>query len=1371
MGNNSGLHCITGMKRYLIVYSFMLISWSSYSQVFNYEIKDLEGQYECDWIGNSFPALDFVTGSKSSDNNAFGFEHMPFQMHTMFVSTDGTVFTNGQDSERSFHGIAIKDRNILVNYTKNAFNSGGYCVVADDTYVYLGQKDKSSGKYGVTRYNRSTGEYAGFPGGAGTDNALIEIGTQPSGITIFNNHLFVADPGESKMIVFDLANLSQTPVKKYSIQNPGPIVADKNGVIWVQDTENAKINAYQDGQKLPQEIILESKIEAMGMAVDNENRLMLCDRGIDMNVKIYGKLDSTPELMDEIGIKGGILSGETGKTGHMKLIYPGAVGVDAQNNIYILQNTFDGHEAPLLQVFSPDKTLLWETAGLEFVTVADVDPRDETMLISSNSIYKYDYDGDIGTSWTRESVLGTDETHSTSFIRYVDNKRLMFTLNTSGNDLKVYRLDNHRAEFYTTIENTRGVDIDHETGTVWPTHQSSPIEKYDLSGFTADGLPVWGASEKIQLPEPFNDVRRIMYDEENDDMYLVGYTDLYPYDEDFGSTEGYWKKAGRYIAKYSQWSADRTLEWGFHTPWCDGCDREVAQSVEEEGDFIFIVVGSKSKTSDLRRRPIIFIYRKSNGELVGTMQPGGNVNDRAMVDMTHSMNVYKRDNGEYIIIMEDCAYAKNIVFRWQPLRWDVQLMDFASDTLFTYDNISIEPEVIADTVSILKVELYANDQLMGTSTKSPYIFPVSDTSLGYTTLQVKLVASNGAYKWSNKQYVIISNGNPEVKITGPAADTTININDVIKLAANSTDYDGIVDSVEFYAGDELLGTTKTLPYEISWEFGDAGRYSIIAKAYDDSSRVGMSDTSEVTVYGYMEADLPGKTGEGLIYAYYEGSWQSLPDLSQQEIKKKDTVPNFDISCKLRNDQFAFFFSGYITIPEKGKYTFFTASDDGSQLYIDDRLIVDNDGIHGIQEKTGAILLDSGLHRIDVSMFEYLGSEELVVKYEGPDISKQPIPDEVLFRSLGSPPLVSIVNPEHDTVFNLRDPIRFKAAIYDEDSDVSKIEFYTGDYMLGYINDTSMVFEFKGLASGNHQIVAKAYDLGGAMALSDTLNIFINSAPKITINSPEDKTEYTTADTILILFSIEDVNLQKADLYLNGKLLNSFQNEPFSKEISSLAVGRQFIKITAIDSFGLETTEDIEIMITNSLPEISIINPDEGAVFEMGEEIIFKAAVTDLDNDVYKVAFYTLQGQLGGNANIFYETTVNNLSVGDYAITAKAFDKAGGIAESDSLHISVINPVFTHQNVTFGSTILYPNPAGFTDVRIQIEDAINSVYSKSGRKIRISVINSEGKMLYNRTLNDLSEEIRLEKEIFKKRGLYIIRIGDDGHYTTKKLVIQ
>jgi len=93
----------------------------------------------------------------------------------------------------------------------------------------------------------------------------------------------------------------------------------------------------------------------------------------------------------------------------------------------------------------------------------------------------------------------------------------------------------------------------------------------------------------------------------------------------------------------------------------------------------------------------------------------------------------------------------------------------------------------------------------------------------------------------------------------------------------------------------------------------------------------------------------------------------------------------------------FVFEGLILIQQKGIYSFYTESDDGSQLWISDKLVVNNDGLHSMTEATGSIALDIGYHPIRVSYFEKNGANLLNVYYKNIKFKKQSIPNSLLFH--------------------------------------------------------------------------------------------------------------------------------------------------------------------------------------------------------------------------------------------------------------------------------------------------------------------------------------------------------------------------------------
>jgi hexosaminidase len=136
---------------------------------------------------------------------------------------------------------------------------------------------------------------------------------------------------------------------------------------------------------------------------------------------------------------------------------------------------------------------------------------------------------------------------------------------------------------------------------------------------------------------------------------------------------------------------------------------------------------------------------------------------------------------------------------------------------------------------------------------------------------------------------------------------------------------------------------------------------------------------------------------GLEYRYFEGTWDLLPDMNSLRPARSGRVFDIDLnSIEHRGENFGAQFAGFIEIQSLGEYTFSVASDDGSSLLVDGRPVVNNDGLHGVVEVTGKVILEPGKHRIEVQYFQRGGGRDLSVSIEGPQLPKQPLPPRMLF---------------------------------------------------------------------------------------------------------------------------------------------------------------------------------------------------------------------------------------------------------------------------------------------------------------------------------------------------------------------------------------
>ncbi len=175
--------------------------------------------------------------------------------------------------------------------------------------------------------------------------------------------------------------------------------------------------------------------------------------------------------------------------------------------------------------------------------------------------------------------------------------------------------------------------------------------------------------------------------------------------------------------------------------------------------------------------------------------------------------------------------------------------------------------------------------------------------------------------------------------------------------------------------------------------------STLLKAISMKDGMLSSDAQQtnVKVYTMLKAAKSFRPASGLQYSYYEANEMSADKMSRLQPVKMGTVNNFNLNNKNRKSIFGFIYTGYIDIKTTGLYDFYTASDDGSLLYIDEQLIVDNNGDHGMEEKNDKVVLEKGLHRIKVIYFDSAGDNGLKVSY---NLSRQPkmeIPATVLFH--------------------------------------------------------------------------------------------------------------------------------------------------------------------------------------------------------------------------------------------------------------------------------------------------------------------------------------------------------------------------------------
>ena len=138
--------------------------------------------------------------------------------------------------------------------------------------------------------------------------------------------------------------------------------------------------------------------------------------------------------------------------------------------------------------------------------------------------------------------------------------------------------------------------------------------------------------------------------------------------------------------------------------------------------------------------------------------------------------------------------------------------------------------------------------------------------------------------------------------------------------------------------------------------------------------------------------------EGLFGQYYRGSptdpWRDLA------LERIDPTVNFNWGANspdpsMNSENFTIRWTGMIEVPASATYTFYTQSDDGIQLWVNDVLVIDN-WTNGNTLDSGDIALEAGRkYKIILEYYEADGGAACELSWESPTIARETIPRRYL----------------------------------------------------------------------------------------------------------------------------------------------------------------------------------------------------------------------------------------------------------------------------------------------------------------------------------------------------------------------------------------
>lgn len=238
------------------------------------------------------------------------------------------------------------------------------------------------------------------------------------------------------------------------------------------------------------------------------------------------------------------------------------------------------------------------------------------------------------------------------------------------------------------------------------------------------------------------------------------------------------------------------------------------------------------------------------------------------------------------------------------------------------------------------------------------------------------------------------------RVPGPigATDTIINVNGSYRFELSPSVVGAkIYYSIDGYEPNETT-TLYTGAFEIKVPKGEYRPVKFVV--ITPTGKRSAVTTTMLRNFETLKADKssPNVKPGGLRYFYVPGKFSSTTEIDTLLATQKGIASQISI-YKIPNKarEYGLVFTGYVNVNEDATFEFSLYSDDGSRLYIDDELVINNDGKHARFEKAAGVALEAGLHRIKVVYFDDGPGSTLKLSVKGTDGVKLEVPAVMLYN--------------------------------------------------------------------------------------------------------------------------------------------------------------------------------------------------------------------------------------------------------------------------------------------------------------------------------------------------------------------------------------
>ena len=441
----------------------------------------------------------------------------------------------------------------------------------------------------------------------------------------------------------------------------------------------------------------------------------------------------------------------------------------------------------------------------------------------------------------------------------------------------------------------------------------------------------------------------------------------------------------------------------------------------------------------------------------------------------------RRDDGAVVYLNEVEVFRSNLPLG--PVNYTTLAPTFAADDGESFFANSVSTALLLTDENILAVEVHQN----------------------------ALTSSDISFDLELKGNVIFQP--PTVSITSPLNGESLGSSNLVLVATNAADSDGLITSVEFFDGATLLGAVTNAPFIYTITNVGVGSYLLTAIATDNT---GLSATSAPVAVAVAPRLVPSGAGwrflddgsnQGSAWrnpSFNDSSWTNGP--AQLGYGDGDEATLVSRTNAIGGTNITFYFRHRFQMGSVAGLTNLVLRvlrDDGAIVYLNGLEVFRSNMPTGAVDyrTTATDVVEEGIfHAVHLNPSLLIeGENVLAVEIHQVSATSSDVSFDLELRPNVPPtsPEIALTGPAAGSQYFGPTNVTLSAAATDLDDPVASISFYVGSTFVG--NDSTEPFSVvaSNLALGTHQIRAVAFDAMGLSATSAPVSIEILRPPVVT----------------------------------------------------------------------------------------------------------------------------------------------------------------------------------------------------------------------------------------------------------------------------------